>query len=149
MSPSISDKSFTPVGCPTVVICGISTNFSVLSPRYRQVARALLTRPPLSLGASSQTPLDLHVLSTPPAFVLSQNQTLKFNDLKPRDKLSTALTNFACLAFCQLNDCFKVHISYFKDFDRNFQNNYYFVIFPSIQFLSYSHQQRLMCCPSF
>ena len=25
-------------------------------------------------------PLDLHVLSTPPAFVLSQNQTLMFND---------------------------------------------------------------------
>ena len=32
-------------------------------------------------------PFDLHVLSTPPAFVLSQNQTLKFNCLKP-SKLS-------------------------------------------------------------
>jgi len=38
---------------------------------------------------------------------------------------------------------FKVHILYFKDFDRNFQNNYYFVIFPSIQFLSNSRQHRL------
>ena len=45
----------------------------------RQVTHALLTRPPLShpsvrklQGAS----LDLHVLSTPPAFILSQDQTL-------------------------------------------------------------------------
>ena len=27
----------------------------------------------------SMSPLDLHVLSTPPAFVLSQDQTLMFN----------------------------------------------------------------------
>ena len=30
-------------------------------------------------GASPLHPFDLHVLSTPPAFILSQNQTLKFN----------------------------------------------------------------------
>ena len=46
------------------------------------------------------------------------------------------------------NDCFKVHISYFKDFDRNFQNNYYFVLFPSIQFLNNLRQLRLTL-PSF
>ena len=42
-----------------------------------QIAHALLTRPPLKhLGASSlMSPLDLHVLGTPPAFVLSQDQT--------------------------------------------------------------------------
>ncbi len=34
----------------------------------------LLTRPPLDPKA----PLDLHVLSTPPAFVLSQDQTLRY-----------------------------------------------------------------------
>ena len=49
-----------------------------------QIAHALLTRPPLELIASSRNlpqliPLDLHVLSTPPAFVLSQDQTLMFN----------------------------------------------------------------------
>ncbi|GIP46408.1 hypothetical protein J45TS6_48680 [Paenibacillus sp. J45TS6] len=39
----------------------------------------LLTRPPLSLreASFSLTPLDLHVLGTPPAFVLSQDQTLQ------------------------------------------------------------------------
>ena len=42
----------------------------------RQVTHALLTRPPLTLRASSDRPFDLHVLSTPPAFILSQDQTL-------------------------------------------------------------------------
>jgi hypothetical protein len=46
------------------------------------VAHALLTRPPLSLClihpkvSLTVTPLDLHVLGTPPAFILSQDQTL-------------------------------------------------------------------------
>ena len=39
----------------------------------RQVTHVLLTRPPLGINTS----LDLHVLGTPPAFVLSQDQTLK------------------------------------------------------------------------
>ena len=62
-------------------LCGISSRFQLLSPGMGQVTHALLTRPPLSqlriirrifLTAS----LDLHVLSTPPAFILSQDQTL-------------------------------------------------------------------------
>ncbi len=36
-------------------------------------SHALLTRPPLGIAP----PLDLHVLGLPPAFVLSQDQTLK------------------------------------------------------------------------
>ncbi|GAW32894.1 hypothetical protein JDF658_26590, partial [Carboxydocella sp. JDF658] len=58
---------------------GISTTFAVLSLSEGQVAHALLTRPPLShSGASSlMAPLDLHVLGTPPAFILSQDQTLR------------------------------------------------------------------------
>ena len=64
-----------------MVLCGISAPFGALSPCVGQVAHALLTRPPLKPGpiAGPQSPLDLHVLGTPPAFVLSQNQTLKFN----------------------------------------------------------------------
>ena len=43
----------------------------------RQVTHVLLTRPPLILAYKvSTSSLDLHVLSTPPAFVLSQDQTL-------------------------------------------------------------------------
>ena len=64
-----------------MVLRGISTSFDALSPCLRQVAHALLTRPPLEqFGASSSlSPLDLHVLGTPPAFVLSQDQTLALN----------------------------------------------------------------------
>ena len=43
----------------------------------------LLTRSPLnkteSIATASLIPFDLHVLGMPPAFVLSQDQTLKFN----------------------------------------------------------------------
>ena len=47
----------------------------------RQVAHVLLTRPPLASLPKEIHSLDLHVLGTPPAFVLSQDQTLtkKFN----------------------------------------------------------------------
>ena len=38
----------TPWPCDLGASCGISTNFSVLSPSQRQVAHALLTRPPLT-----------------------------------------------------------------------------------------------------
>ena len=68
--------------CGVAMSCGISTAFVVLSPSERQVAHALLTRPPLSLqhpfpkDLQKQAPFDLHVLSAPPAFVLSQDQTL-------------------------------------------------------------------------
>ena len=62
-----------------MVSCGISTSFPVLSPSEGKVAHALLTRPPLEVEPKSNSPLDLHVLSTPPAFVLSQDQTLSFN----------------------------------------------------------------------
>ena len=51
---------------------GINPRFRRLSQSQGQVAHVLLTRSPL--GAS--TSFDLHVLSTPPAFVLSQDQTL-------------------------------------------------------------------------
>ena len=68
--------------CHPYTLCGISICFQMLSPSERQVAHALLTRPPLSSKViwpkphSSRTPFDLHVLGTPPAFILSQDQTL-------------------------------------------------------------------------
>ena len=57
-------------------VSGISTSFEALSRSLGQVAHVLLTRSPLIRRASSPSPFDLHVLSTPPAFVLSQDQTL-------------------------------------------------------------------------
>ena len=68
--------------CLPRTLCGISVLFRTLSPSDRQVAHVLLTRPPLNYPAfhpktSGQiVPFDLHVLGAPPAFVLSQDQTL-------------------------------------------------------------------------
>ena len=70
------------VSCGTVILCGISICFQMLSPSERQVAHVLLTRPPLSHiwfhseEIIRQASFDLHVLGTPPAFILSQDQTL-------------------------------------------------------------------------
>ena len=44
----------------------------------------LLTRSPLSPGPKPRFSLDLHVLSAPPAFVLSQDQTLREDGLPRR-----------------------------------------------------------------
>ncbi len=59
-------------------VSGISIRFRMLSQSSRQVTYVLLTRPPLTIreASFSSSPLDLHVLGTPPAFVLSQDQTL-------------------------------------------------------------------------
>ena len=63
------------------MLCGINLPFGRLFPSIRQVAHVLLTRPPLGSSPKGISSLDLHVLGTPPAFVLSQDQTLnkKFN----------------------------------------------------------------------
>ncbi len=62
---------------------GISSPFSELSQTSRQIAHVLHTLAPLQFQniATLKLAFDLHVLSTPPAFVLSQNQTLRINTL--------------------------------------------------------------------
>ena len=56
---------------------GITTRFQELFRSMGQVGHELLTRSPLSPpGKARWIPFDLHVLSTPPAFILSQNRTL-------------------------------------------------------------------------
>ena len=56
---------------------GISLGFPRLSQSSGQVTHVLLTRSRLCLGPKPDSSLHLHVLSTPPAFVLSQDQTLR------------------------------------------------------------------------
>ena len=52
----------------------------MLSPIQRKITHALLTRAPLYyLLQAEEFSCDLHVLSTPPAFILSQDQTLQLN----------------------------------------------------------------------
>ena len=50
----------------------------MLSQCLGQVIHVLLTRAPLVSSLAGLLPFDLHVLSMPPAFVLSQDQTLMF-----------------------------------------------------------------------
>src|SRR5215211_7084993 len=61
-------------------LCGISRGFPRLSPTTGQVPTRYspVRHSPAETGA-----FDLHVLSMPPAFVLSQDQTLMFNPDKP------------------------------------------------------------------
>ena len=61
--------------CGGTILWGINPPFDGLSPCKGQVAYALLTRAPVSSIAT--IPLDLHVLSLPLAFILSQDQTLR------------------------------------------------------------------------
>ena len=74
-------------GCPgfgfarmsSLTTCGINSPFGELSPTSRQISHVLRTLTPLNFQciATLKVPFDLHVLSTPPPFVLSQNQTLR------------------------------------------------------------------------
>ena len=68
-------------GMSPLTTCGINSPFGELSPTSRQIAHVLRTLTPLNPPciATKRIPFDLHVLSTPPAFVLSQNQTLRKN----------------------------------------------------------------------
>ena len=65
----------------------------------RLVTYALLTRSPLSTDASICFSFDLHVLSTPPAFVLSQDQTL---NIKYRTVLRLFLTRLIRASYSNL-----------------------------------------------
>ena len=85
---SLRIAPLTTLSCGSVVLCGISNRFRLLSPSKRQVAHALLTRSPLSTTPKNHTPFDLHVLGTPPAFVLSQDQTLEFNLLNASQRFA-------------------------------------------------------------
>src|SRR3954462_9427461 len=68
--------AFLSRACTPENVCGISQGFPWLSPMHGQVAHVLRTRSPLNPPPKGRTPYDLHVLSAPPAFVLSQDQTL-------------------------------------------------------------------------
>ncbi len=62
-----------PINLSPVGLMRYYSQFPRAIPQQRARSHALLTRPPLEPKSS----LDLHVLGLPPAFVLSQDQTLK------------------------------------------------------------------------
>ena len=65
-----------------MVLSGISTPFGELFRAPRKITHVLRTRAPLYSSLRTFS-LDLHVLGTPPAFVLSQDQTLQLRDFDP------------------------------------------------------------------
>ena len=64
--------------CHIAMLRGINPNFSGLSPTCWKVVYVFRTRLPVAINciATIMLPLDLHVLSLPLAFILSQDQTL-------------------------------------------------------------------------
>ncbi len=83
---------------PPLATCGINSPFGELSPISRQIAHVLRTLAPLNISriATKHVSFDLHVLSTPPAFVLSQNQTLR-EKFAPMPLKHQQIPTFHCL----------------------------------------------------
>ena len=85
-APLEVDYSFRRRFLETTTTWGISSSFPELSPASRQVTNALLTRSPLGNPIHEYeytyqgSSFDLHVLGTPPAFILSQDQTLRIKN---------------------------------------------------------------------
>ena len=76
-----------------LVVSGIRHRFRCLSQSEGQITHVLLTRSPLVYPPKGALPLDLHVLSTPPAFVLSQDQTLHRKPRKSKTRQSKLTTS--------------------------------------------------------
>ena len=75
--PPKAPEPFLSAPCDALRVLGINPGFPGLFPSSGQVSHVLRTRSPLSIGTEVPGSFDLHVLSTPPAFVLSQDQTLR------------------------------------------------------------------------
>ena len=80
------------------VASGISHPFRQLSQSEGQITHVLLTRSPLEYPPKEAFPLDLHVLSTPPAFFLSQYKNLNkiFNLTKNKQTSYRNNISFTC-----------------------------------------------------
>ncbi len=75
---NLSPPGLTPAG-----VCGIGHSFPWLFPTAGQVPTRYSPVRHSSTGPKPGFSLDLHVLGMPPAFVLSQDQTLKLTSIPP------------------------------------------------------------------
>ena len=109
---------------PPEGVCGISSRFQLLSPTTGQIPRhyspVRRSTPHLSTEASkSSFPLDLHVLSLPPAFNLSHDQTLQLKVF------------FASFASCSMNTV----LSKFTFIDVNLLSHFVSLIYRMLIFI--------------
>jgi hypothetical protein len=90
--PGLAVPSFEWSGMHRSITSGIIPAFAGLCRSRRQITHALLTLTPLSPAciATCWIPFDLHASSTPPAFVLSQDQTLRIKEFQSSRPLSRA-----------------------------------------------------------
>lgn len=79
LAPGLTVPGFNVPVMPPGVPWGITSIFTELFPTKRQIAYVLRTRSPLNINciATANVPLDLHVLTIPPAFTLNQDQILR------------------------------------------------------------------------
>src|SRR5579859_212085 len=89
-TPHLARRSFPPRS-----VCGISIAFAVLSPTRGQVRTCYSA---VRHSAPEGAACDLHALGTPPAFVLSQDQTLHyfFGRLPPTGPVAECYARFSC-----------------------------------------------------
>ena len=78
-----SRRGFSPGAMRLPGVSGITRPFGRLSRGRGQVLHVLLSRSPLA-STRRWVPFDLHVLGAPPAFILSQDRTLRPNMFGPR-----------------------------------------------------------------
>ena len=75
----MADKSLV-IRITRMTLSGITPPFDELFRSQRYVTYLFLTLSPLTINPITlqNSPFDLHVLAMPPAFILSQDQTLQF-----------------------------------------------------------------------
>ncbi len=102
-----------------VTTWGISSPFGLLSPTSGQITNALLTRSPLETVVLLQRlSFDLHVLGTPPAFILSQDQTLRRNFKPSEDGLQSVLLAASFLKNASLKLLITIQLLKFRAIEK-------------------------------
>ena len=113
MGSSCSDKSFTSPQYKVLAI--ISNGYSLLQGRFPCVTHPFATS--RTSYCYDSCPFDLHVLSTPPAFTLSQDQTLKFcPDYNSNYWQKQYILNY-------INSYVPLSLNFILSISKNLQNN--------------------------
>ena len=123
--------------CDSVESCGISTRFHVLSLYHRQVAHALLTRPPLTCPAASRR--------------IKQNKFVRLECVRHAASVHPEPGSNSLMFVCQAPQCLPsciraifyalyLFFEYLFILQKNFGVSIHLIIF---------HQMLLSCCSIF